>query len=262
MLHHGIQHLGRRDNHFSGAADFLDNHLLDDWNILKRNLYTHVAAGNHDTIGNADDLVNVLHALHVLDLCNDMDVLAAFFFENPADCKHVIRAAHERGCNKIIVVLHRKYDVAIVFLADVRHGKLHVRNIHTFFIGNHTAVHNGTDNIHRHFALCICLCAGYFLDLLDFQTDQSVIDQNGISRLHIVRQFLICDRHTALITHDVLRRQSKCLSVLQLHLAACELFQTDLRTLCIQQSRDRTLHLPAQLAKHRKSSKLLLVSSM
>ena len=262
MLHHGIQHLGRRDNHFSGAADFLDNHLLDDRNILKRNLYTHVAAGNHDTIGNADDLVNVLHALHVLDLCNDMDVLAAFFFENPADCKHVIRAAHERGCNKIIVVLHRKYDVAIVFLADVRHGKLHIRNIHTFFIGNHTAVHNGTDNIHRHFALCVCLCTGYFLDLLDFQTDQSVIDQNGISRLHIVRQFLVCDRHTALITHDVLRRQSKCLSVLQLHLAACKLFQTDLRSLCIQQSRDRTLHLPAQLAKHRKSSKLLLVSSM
>ena len=262
MFHHGIQHLGRRDNHFSGTADFLDNHLLNDRNVLKRNLYTHVATGNHDTVGNADDLIDVLHTLHVLDLRDDMDVLAAFFLKNLADCKHVIRAAHEGCRNEIIVVLHRKYNIAVVFLADVRHGKLHVRNIHALFIGNHTAVHNGTDNIHRHFALCIRLCARYFLDLLDFQTDQSVIDQNGISRLHIVRQILVRDRHTALIAHDILRRQSKCLSVLQLHLAACELFQTDLRPFCIQQSRHRTLHFLSQLAKHRKSSKLLLVSSM
>ena len=54
-----------------------NDHLLDDRHFLNRNLNTHVTTGNHDTIGCFNDLVDILDSLMVLDLGNDLDVVAA-----------------------------------------------------------------------------------------------------------------------------------------------------------------------------------------
>ena len=95
MLHHGIEHLRRRDNDLSCPADLLDNHFLDDRNILERNLHAHIAAGHHDAVRYADDFVNVLHALHILDLRDNVNTLAALFLKDLADREHIVRRTHE-----------------------------------------------------------------------------------------------------------------------------------------------------------------------
>ena len=48
--------------------------LLDDRNLFHRDLNTHIATGYHDTVGNFDDLFQVLNTLQALDLGDDLDL--------------------------------------------------------------------------------------------------------------------------------------------------------------------------------------------
>ena len=46
----------------------------------------------------------------------------------------------KRCSNKIIIMLYRKYDITIIFFADIWHGQFYIRNVHAFSVGNHTAI--------------------------------------------------------------------------------------------------------------------------
>ena len=74
MLHHGIQHLCSSDNVLTSCSCQLDDSLLDDRNLFHRDLNTHIATGYHDTVGNFDDLFQVLNTLQALDLGDDLDL--------------------------------------------------------------------------------------------------------------------------------------------------------------------------------------------
>ena len=54
---HGIQHLGCDYNRLTGLVAFLYNPLLDKRYLLGRNLNSHIAPGNHDSIAGFNDVI-------------------------------------------------------------------------------------------------------------------------------------------------------------------------------------------------------------
>ena len=68
---HGIQHLSSSDDGLAGAQTLTDDLLLEHGHLGSGDLYAQVAAGHHDTVGDLQDLVDVVHALLVLDLGDD-----------------------------------------------------------------------------------------------------------------------------------------------------------------------------------------------
>ena len=117
MVHHAVQHLGGGDDIFAAVVDALNNHLLDDRHVLQRDLNAHVAAGNHDAVRDAQDLVDVVDALGVFNLGDDLDGVAAVFLQNFPDLQDVLRAAGEGGGDEIKARLDAKLDVVAVLVA-------------------------------------------------------------------------------------------------------------------------------------------------
>ena len=80
ISHHGIQHLRGRDNSLEVAVRLLNEHLLKVRNLLSRDLHAKVTAGYHDTVRRADDLIDILDSLRVLDLRDDRNIRSVQFF--------------------------------------------------------------------------------------------------------------------------------------------------------------------------------------
>ena len=81
MDHHGVKHLCSSDDNLSRFIDFLDDPLLDDRHVFQRYLHTHVASGDHDAVCLLDDRVNIIHALLIFNLGDDVDLLTAVIVE-------------------------------------------------------------------------------------------------------------------------------------------------------------------------------------
>ena len=71
VLDHRLEHLGRDDDRLGAAAGDLAGALLHQRHLLERHLDAEVAAGHHDAVEGADDLVEVLDGLRLLDLGDD-----------------------------------------------------------------------------------------------------------------------------------------------------------------------------------------------
>ena len=211
MFHHGIQHLCCCDNLFSCFVYFFDQDFLNNRNILHRNLNTHVTTGYHDTVGYADDLINVIHTLFVLNFCNDIDALAVMLIQNFTDLENIICGSCKGSCDKIKAIFNTKHDIVIICLTDKRHGQLYIRYIDTFFIGNHTTIYNFTHNIGS-------------IQTNDFHLDQTVINQNTIANVHITMQIFVSNGNAACIAHEITKCQGKKLSFFQFCFATFQLF--------------------------------------
>ena len=81
MDHHGVEHLCCSDNNLSCRIYLLNNLLLDDRHMFQRNFHTHVSSGDHDSVCRLDDRINVIHALLIFNLGNDMDFISAVIIE-------------------------------------------------------------------------------------------------------------------------------------------------------------------------------------
>ena len=134
ILDHGIQHLRGRDHLLARRIDLVDNHLLDNRNLLQRNLHAHVAPGDHDTIGYTDNFVDVLHALQVFNLRNHIDAVALVLIQYLADLKNIIGASHKGSRDKVKAAFNTKDDIITVLRADIWHGKIGARHVHAFWI--------------------------------------------------------------------------------------------------------------------------------
>ena len=109
----------------------------------------------------------------------------------------------------------------MIFWTDKRHGQRYVWNIHTFMVGYRTWIFYGTDNV------CIS-------DFFDGQPDQTIVDQNTVTRLHIVKQIGIGDGDCRSVTFDITGSKRKCLAFFQNDFPFFKIFQTDFRTLGVQ----------------------------
>ena len=96
-----------------------------------------------------------------------------------------------------------------------------IRKIHALSVGEHTACQHGTDGILP-------------LQFLRLQYDKSVIDQNAVAHLQVLDQVLIVHGNPLLIADDILRRQSKGISLRQFNLPVLKGLDPVFRPLGIQ----------------------------
>ena len=173
VFDHGIQHLSSCDNLFSRSVYFGNDILLDNRNILKRDLNTHVTTGDHDTVSYLNDAVDVVNTLLVLDLGDDLDVLSTVFLKDITDFFDIGCCSGERSGNEIIAFFDTKQDIVVILRADEWHVYFYTRKVDTFLIAENTTVYYFTDNV-------------LTFDLLNFKSDQTVIDQNAVARFDIL----------------------------------------------------------------------------
>ena len=76
MLCHRFKHLCSRHNDLSVLIALGDDHLLDSRELLERYLYTHISTGNHDSICNLKNRIEIVDTASVLNLRNDLYLLA------------------------------------------------------------------------------------------------------------------------------------------------------------------------------------------
>ena len=93
----------------------MDDVLLQSGHFLQRDFNAHVAAGDHDAVGCAQNLFEVLNAFHVLNLGDDPDGMTVFFREDAADRQDIIGRTRKGGGDKIKVVLNAEEVSALSF---------------------------------------------------------------------------------------------------------------------------------------------------
>jgi hypothetical protein len=113
VVGHGLEHLGGTDDWLAGDVALGDHHLLGHEYLSRRNLDTEIATGDHDTVGDLEDGVEVADTLLVLDLGDDLDVLA-LLAEHFADGQNVVGATDERSKDHVDIVLDTKSQVGLV----------------------------------------------------------------------------------------------------------------------------------------------------
>lgn len=120
---HGLEHLGGANGGLTLDVTLGDHHLLGDEDLGGGDLDTKVTTSNHDTVGLLEDLVEVVNTLLVLDLGDDLDLLA-LLAKDSADVTDVAATTDERGEDHVDLVLDTELQVADVLLGQS--GKVNV----------------------------------------------------------------------------------------------------------------------------------------
>ena len=147
MSYHRIKHLSCSDNRFACCINFLNDLLLNNRHIFRRNLNPHITSGDHNSICCFDDLINIVNTLLILDLRNDLDFFTTIVFQDFSYFADIICSTCKGCCDKIKSFLNTKEKVIMVFFTDKWHLQVCTRNIDAFSISNHTCIDNLADNI-------------------------------------------------------------------------------------------------------------------
>ena len=249
ILDHGIQHLCGGDNLFACGIYLVDDLFLDHRYIFQGNLHAHIAAGDHDSVCRFDDAVDIVHALLILDLGDDVEITSSVLIQNLADLVDVRRRSGERSCDKIKTFLDTEEDILAVLLADKRHIYFYAGKIDTFLIGHNAAVLDNAVNV-------------LSFNALDFHADQTVVDQNAVSGLYIFVEFFIGDGNDGLVSLDLLWSKGEFLTLCKSYLALFEIPDTDLRSLCIKKRGNRSVQTSANFFQPVETAFLFLVGTM
>ena len=234
MYHHRIQHLCRCDDYLSCLINLLDDPLLDDRHTLKRDLNTHIAARHHDPVSLLDDRVNIVHALLILDLCDDIDGTASVFIKKFSHLPDIIRSTGEGCSHKIKIFLDSEKEIFPVLRADERHVQLYSGHIDALAVRDISSVVDNADDILP-------------FDLLHLHPDQAIVDQNRITDLHVFIKIFIGNGHALLSSLNLIIHKCKFLSLLKRDPVILEAPDPDLRSLRVQKSCDRSVILLPEL---------------
>ena len=199
------------------------------WNFVCRNLHTQIASGYHHAIGCFDDLINIMYTFRIFNLGNHIDPLSAVCAKQFFDLFDRLCISYERSGDKVDALLDTKQNIVLILFGDCREFYFYIRNIDSFFLTQFSAIDNPTDYI----GICY---------VLNSQLNQSVIDQDRISRFYIFRKIFIRLAAADVISFDLLGCQCKLASLFQIYfLSALQDTGTDLRSFCVQQNSDRQL---------------------
>ena len=116
-------------------------------------------------------------------------------------------------------------------------------------IRNVSAVLYDTDNILVH-------------DIYDFHTDQSVVDQDRITRLHVLIEIFVADRNLLLRSVNFIIYKSKLLTFFQCDLLILETSDAHFRSFRIEKRRNRLVKLFAQCFQLFQAHLLLLMGAV
>ena len=249
MRDHGVKHLCCCNNRFSCCVNFLDDFLLDNRYIFRRDLNTHVTSGDHDAICCFNNLVDIVNALLVLNLCNDLNLFTAVFFQDFSYFADIVCSTCKRCCNEIKSFLDTEEKIIMVFFTDEWHLQVCTRNIDTLPVANHTCINNLADNV-------------LSCDVLNLQVYKSIINQNMSARLHILIKLFISNAYALISSFNIFICKCKNLSFFQRNLALLEASKSDLRSLCIKKCCNRSVIFLAKFSQFLDTASLLIVRSM
>ena len=184
-------------------------------------LHAHVTAGDHDTVGVLEDLLEVLDALGVLDLGQDADVVAAVVVQIVAHGDDVIGGAHEGGGDIVYVHLHAEAEVGHIPLVEVGEIQVDTGDIDALTVGNGAARDHGADHVG----------VG---QLLDGQLQTAVVDQHAVALLQLGGEIGIGDGDTGGVALNLPSGQGEGASLLQVGLTVLEGADADLGALGVQ----------------------------
>ena len=217
VLHHRLEHLGGHDHRLAGLAAHLHRALLDDRDLLERQLDAEVAAGHHHPVEGLHDAREVLHGLGLLHLGQDRDP--------PTDLVHdrvhvldIGRTAHERQEDHVDADAQRPAQVVLVLLRQRRHAHGHPGQVDALVVADraaleHPGAHPGS------------------VDLDHLELDLAVVDQHGVPGVAVVGQALVRGAALRHVAEDVLGRDRELSPIVQEDRAVGEPAEPDLGAL-------------------------------
>ena len=150
-------------------------------------LNAHISAGDHDAACLLEDLLKVFDTLHVLDLGDDADLVAAIVIQEVTHGNDIIGRADE-GCGDIVHVhIHAKAKVGLILLGQIGQVKADTGDVDALAVGQLTTDLDAAGNLgigqrlHRHL-------------------NATVVDQNAISLLQLGGHIGIGHRHPRAVT--------------------------------------------------------------
>ncbi|KAI6766123.1 hypothetical protein HG530_007193 [Fusarium avenaceum] len=189
VLDHGLEHLSSADNGLASKVAHGNELLLGSKHLSSRNLNTKITTGNHDTVCSLEDLSEVVETLSVLNLGDDLNVLA-LLTEDLTDVGDILGAADERGENHVNIVLDTKSKIGLVLLGESGQIDIGVGQVDTLLGADGTVV-AGSD--------LDSLLVG---DLKDVESEDTVVDVDDTARLDDVGNVLVVD-----VPEEVSKRQ-------------------------------------------------------
>mmetsp|Transcript_89723 Transcript_89723/g.175578 ORF Transcript_89723/g.175578 Transcript_89723/m.175578 type:complete len:379 (-) Transcript_89723:226-1362(-) len=193
QIDHGLQHLRGRDHRLPHHVAPRDHHLLRQEHLLRRDLHAQVAPGNHDAVAGLHDGVEILQALLVLDLRDDLDAAPAQA-EGIADELHIVGALYEGGRDKVDALRDAEFDeILFVFVLQHRQVHLHAGQVAVLALAELAIVHHLRD----HEVLAA---------LLHLQGQGAVGHQNRVPWLHRRRKLVVRQRDAGVVALEAVVR--------------------------------------------------------
>ena len=168
-------------------------------NFLSRNFHSQISPGYHDTICFCNNIINILHAFCIFNLCNNFNIFCMVLCQNLANLTNCRCISYKRSCNKINLLLDTKHNIFSVLLGDCRKFYFDIGNIYTFAFPKLSTIYNLAEN-------------PVILNIPDFQTNQTVINENPVSLFHIFCQSCISNGATFFIPHSFFCVENKFFS--------------------------------------------------
>ncbi len=231
---HTFQHLCRRDHRFSDQVALANDALLDQRHFFGIDLHPQVSPGNHDTVSNLKDGVEILNRFGLLNLGNDPDGRLPII--EPFLQFHDIGSRTDEGESNIIKLFaDTEIQVFQVFPCQGWRRNRNPREVHTLAVFQLPTDQNLTVNV-------------FFDDLVHLQLKQTVIQQDSITRVHVARQFTISGRYNTPLTEHVRCGHHHGLTCRKRHNITSHYASTDLRPLQVTENRHRTTTIHGKLA--------------
>ena len=228
----------------------MDDGFLQAGDRRVAHLHAKVTARDHDHVRRVDDLGEIVDGLVTLDLCAQVGV--------PAGGAHqVAREVHVRGVTRernrdVIDTPHAcELDVFAILVGERRRGDATAFEIHALAVRQLAARDH----------LRVDARAG---NLGDLELDESVVQQQDVAGLHVLRQILVRAADDLLVARvDIVRGvERESLAVLEIDLLVSEALDADLGAAEVREDADVTSGAPRRFVHEVDASTVLFVFSV
>jgi hypothetical protein len=131
---HGQEHLGGHDDRLLGVAAGPDDLFLDDGQLRDGAFQAQIAPGDHDHVGDHQDVLQVVHGVLPLQLGHHRNP-GPVLLDVGLDVHHVLGALHEGQGHGVDAHVEALVQVLDVFRGQGGHGMVHAREGDAFVRG-------------------------------------------------------------------------------------------------------------------------------
>ena len=225
ILDHGFQHFRGGDDPLAHHAALVDEELLNGGDLHKGDLHAKVAPGHHDAVADLTDVLDIIHAGPVLDLGDDIDLLAAVFPEEVLHILHILTGGHKGGGHEVHIVPDAEEQVRLVLLAEEGAGHEPVGEVHALPVGQVAAGQDLTDRVAA-------------LQGRDLEHHKAVVHQDPVPYGQVLNEALIGDGDPGLVALHILGGEGEGVAVVQVDLSVLEGLDPVLGALGVQHDGD------------------------